>query len=35
MSGYPSLVANFGNEYTYQLCPRAQIFRRDQDSVYI
>lgn len=32
-SGYPAMVAKFGNYFTYELAPRAQIFRRDQGSV--
>eukprot|EP01116_Phalansterium_solitarium_P025523 TRINITY_DN9808_c0_g1_i1.p1 TRINITY_DN9808_c0_g1~~TRINITY_DN9808_c0_g1_i1.p1 ORF type:complete len:527 (-),score=200.75 TRINITY_DN9808_c0_g1_i1:373-1953(-) len=29
MSGYPAFVEKHGPEYSYQACPRAQIFRRD------
>ena len=31
--GYPSMVKKFGNYFTHDLCPRAQIFRRDQGKV--
>jgi len=33
ISGYPEMVAKYGTGASYQLCPRAQIFRRDQGSV--
>jgi len=33
LSGYPEIVAQFGNDYSYQLAPRAKIFRRDQGNV--
>ena len=33
MSGYPEVVAKHGPEFSYQLAPRAKIFRRDQGSV--
>lgn len=33
MSSYPEMVKSFGNEYSYELCPRAKIFRRDQGNV--
>eukprot|EP00301_Raphidiophrys_heterophryoidea_P026697 c9280_g1_i1.p1 GENE.c9280_g1_i1~~c9280_g1_i1.p1 ORF type:complete len:582 (+),score=118.61 c9280_g1_i1:45-1790(+) len=32
-SGYPAMVEQAGNFFTYELTPRAQIFRRDQGSV--
>lgn len=32
-SGYPAMRERFGMEYSYDLCPRAKIFRRDQGSV--
>ncbi|KAJ8037244.1 Phospholipase B-like 1 [Holothuria leucospilota] len=33
MSGYPDVVAKHGPDMSYQLAPRAKIFRRDQGSV--
>jgi hypothetical protein len=30
ISGYPEMAAKYGDDYTYDLCPRAEIFRRDQ-----
>lgn len=33
MSGYPDYVSKHGTEFSYQLAPRAKIFRRDQDNV--
>jgi len=33
LSGYPEVVSKFGNNYSYQLAPRAKIFRRDQGNV--
>ncbi|KAL5509483.1 hypothetical protein EMCRGX_G004870 [Ephydatia muelleri] len=33
VSGYPELVKKFGPDFSYQLCPRAKIFRRDEASV--
>ena len=33
VSGYPELVKKFGPDFSYQLCPRAKIFRRDEPSV--
>jgi len=33
MSGYPSVVAKYGYDQSYQLAPRAKIFRRDQTMV--
>lgn len=33
LSGYPDVVIKFGPEYSYQLAPRAKIFRRDQSNV--
>ena len=33
MSGYPEAAKLHGNDYTYQLAPRAKIFRRDAGSV--
>jgi len=33
ISGYPDLVKKYGVEFSYQMAPRAQIFRRDQGTV--
>eukprot|EP00048_Salpingoeca_helianthica_P016501 m.232648 g.232648 ORF g.232648 m.232648 type:complete len:533 (-) comp18811_c0_seq1:170-1768(-) len=33
LSGYPEIVAKYGVSYSYDLCPRANIFRRDQGTV--
>jgi hypothetical protein len=33
LSGYPALVEQYGDWFTYDMCPRAQIFRRDASSV--
>ncbi|XP_070580330.1 phospholipase B-like 1 [Ptychodera flava] len=33
ISGYPEMVAKYGTDYSYQLAPRAKIFRRDQGKV--
>ena len=33
MSGYPEVAEKVGPDATYQLCPRAKIFRRDQGNV--
>ena len=33
MSGYPEVVAREGPDASYQLCPRAKIFRRDESKV--
>ena len=33
MSGYPHMVDNFGSLLSYELSPRAKIFRRDQGNV--
>ena len=33
MSGYPDMFAKHGDEYSYQLCARAKIFRRDAVNV--
>ncbi|KAL5516228.1 hypothetical protein EMCRGX_G001509 [Ephydatia muelleri] len=33
VSGYPELVKKYGPEYSYQLAPRAKIFRRDESNV--
>lgn len=33
MSGYPGYVAQHGTEFSYQLAPRAKIFRRDEGKV--
>lgn len=33
MSGQPAFVKKFGNWFTHDMNPRAQIFRRDQDKV--
>jgi len=32
-SGYPQQYRQFGNEYSYSMCSRAQIFRRDAGNV--
>lgn len=32
-SGYPPMVEKHGNYFSYELAPRAQIFRRDQGNV--
>ena len=34
LSGYPSVVERYGPEFSYQLAPRAKIFRRDQSTVH-
>eukprot|EP00731_Ephydatia_muelleri_P001270 Em0001g1270a len=33
VSGYPELVEKYGPDYSYQLAPRAKIFRRDESKV--
>jgi len=33
ISGYPEAAKVYGNSYNYSMCPRAQIFRRDQHKV--
>ena len=33
MSGYPAVADVYGTDYTYELCPRAKIFRRDNTNV--
>ena len=33
LSGYPEFVKKHGLLYSYQLAPRAEIFRRDQGKV--
>jgi len=33
MSGYPDIVARQGPDFSYELAPRAKIFRRDQSNV--
>ena len=33
VSGFPELVKKYGPEYSYQLAPRAKIFRRDEANV--
>jgi len=33
MSGYPEMVDSFGSFLSYELAPRAKIFRRDQGTV--
>ena len=35
MSGYPEMVARVGPDASYELCPRAKIFRRDESNVRI
>eukprot|EP00446_Apocalathium_sp_SHHI-4_P003988 CAMPEP_0177192156 /NCGR_PEP_ID=MMETSP0367-20130122/21744_1 /TAXON_ID=447022 ORGANISM="Scrippsiella hangoei-like, Strain SHHI-4" /NCGR_SAMPLE_ID=MMETSP0367 /ASSEMBLY_ACC=CAM_ASM_000362 /LENGTH=581 /DNA_ID=CAMNT_0018639927 /DNA_START=70 /DNA_END=1815 /DNA_ORIENTATION=- len=32
-SGYPPMAGKHGNYFTYELCPRAMLFRRDHGSV--
>jgi len=32
-SGYPEFVKKHGIDFSYQMCPRAKIFRRDQNKV--
>ena len=32
--GYSTAVGAYGTEFSYQLCPRAKIFRRDQGKVH-
>ncbi|XP_017571527.1 phospholipase B-like 1 [Pygocentrus nattereri] len=33
LSGYEQMWKDYGNDFSYDLCPRAKIFRRDQGSV--
>ena len=33
ISGYPQAKEKFGNDYDYNLCPRAQIFKREQAKI--
>lgn len=33
LSGYPKMWQDYGELFSYDLCPRAKIFRRDQSSV--
>lgn len=33
MAGYSTAFKAHGTEFSYQLCPRAKIFRRDQGKV--
>eukprot|EP00009_Paramoeba_aestuarina_P002729 CAMPEP_0201515180 /NCGR_PEP_ID=MMETSP0161_2-20130828/6821_1 /ASSEMBLY_ACC=CAM_ASM_000251 /TAXON_ID=180227 /ORGANISM="Neoparamoeba aestuarina, Strain SoJaBio B1-5/56/2" /LENGTH=555 /DNA_ID=CAMNT_0047911941 /DNA_START=44 /DNA_END=1711 /DNA_ORIENTATION=+ len=33
MSGYPEVAEAYGTDYTYELAPRAKIFRRDNTNV--
>eukprot|EP01100_Stratorugosa_tubuloviscum_P012713 TRINITY_DN612_c0_g1_i1.p1 TRINITY_DN612_c0_g1~~TRINITY_DN612_c0_g1_i1.p1 ORF type:complete len:552 (-),score=253.66 TRINITY_DN612_c0_g1_i1:204-1859(-) len=33
ISGYPEMVTKYGNDFTYDYCPRANIFRRDQSKI--
>lgn len=33
MSGYAAYVKKYGLDYSYELAPRAKIFRRDQGKV--
>ena len=32
-SGYPAIAREHGNDFTYQLAPRAKLFRRDAGAV--
>ena len=34
ISGYPEAYEKHGNSYSYEYCPRARIFRRDQGNVH-
>jgi len=34
ISGYPKAYELYGDAYSYSMCPRAQIFRRDQGNVH-
>jgi len=33
IAGYPALVKEYGNVWTYENCPRANIFRQRQSQV--
>lgn len=33
LSGYEEMWMDYGEDFSYELCPRAKIFRRDQASV--
>jgi hypothetical protein len=33
VSGYPAMYEKYGNSMSYSMCPRAQIFRRDQGNI--
>jgi len=33
MSGYPQMFQKFGNDFSYEQCPRARIFRRNETLV--
>ncbi|KAM4652040.1 phospholipase B-like 1 [Discoglossus pictus] len=33
LSGYPGIVTQFGRDMSYNMCPRAKIFRRDEGKV--
>ena len=33
LSGFPEAAKKMGPDITYQLCPRAKIFRRDEGNV--
>lgn len=33
LSGYEQMWKEYGEDFSYDLCPRAKIFRRDQSSV--
>ena len=33
LSGYPQFVKDHGSDFSYQLAPRAKIFRRDEGKV--
>lgn len=33
LSGYGEMWKEYGNDFSYDLCPRAKIFRRDQADV--
>lgn len=33
LSGYEKMWQDYGDDFSYDLCPRAKIFRRDQGGV--